>query len=460
MAEQQLILLVDDDTTALELIRDLLAPQGIEVHTAESVAQARELSSRESYQAVVTDLKLPDADGIELLEHLRAEYPEVPVIMLTGHATVSSAVEALKKGAFDYLSKPIQIEELLLVLEKAISHERLKSDNSFLRQELERRDSYLYETRSEELEEVYATVESLAELSSTVLLRGESGTGKEVIARLIHRSGPRSRGNFVPINCGAIPESLIESELFGHEAGAFTDAKRRVKGKLEIADGGTLFLDEIDELPAKAQVSLLRFIQEYVVVPLGSNRRIRVDVRVVAATNKNLERLVQEGSFREDLYYRINVIPIDLPPLRRRREDILPLARWFLARFSREHNRPPRRFSPEAETALMDYDWPGNIRELRNCIERASIVSRSGTVEAKALFLPAGREGCREEPPGDARTCFEELGLIPMRELEERYLHWAVERCGGNRSRAAEALQLSIRGLRNKLNKRNDETHT
>lgn len=457
MAEKRLILLVDDDTTALELIRDLLKPHEITVHLARSAAEARDFVSRESYQAVVTDLKMPDADGIELLEHLRAGYPEIPVIMLTGHATVSSAVEALKKGAFDYLSKPIQIEELLLVLEKAISHERLKSDNTFLRQELERRDSYLYETRSDELSEVYATVESLAGLNSTVLLRGESGTGKEVIARLIHRSGPRSRGNFVPINCGAIPESLIESELFGHEQGAFTDAKQRMKGKLEIADGGTLFLDEVDELPPRAQVSLLRFIQELVVVPLGSNRRIRVDVRIVAATNKNLEQLVQEERFRSDLYYRINVIPLDLPPLRRRREDILPLARWFLARFSEEHGRPPRSFSAEAEQALLSYDWPGNIRELRNCIERASIISRSSTVKAESLFLP---KGCREAGTAPAEECFARLGVMPLRELEERYIRWAVEQLDGNRSRAADALALSVRGLRNKLNRQSHEAHS
>jgi two-component system response regulator AtoC len=457
MAEKRLILLVDDDTTALELIRDLLKPHEITVHLARSAAEARDFVSRESYQAVVTDLKMPDADGIELLEHLRAGYPEIPVIMLTGHATVSSAVEALKKGAFDYLSKPIQIEELLLVLEKAISHERLKSDNTFLRQELERRDSYLYETRSDELSEVYATVESLAGLNSTVLLRGESGTGKEVIARLIHRSGPRSRGNFVPINCGAIPESLIESELFGHEQGAFTDAKQRMKGKLEIADGGTLFLDEVDELPPRAQVSLLRFIQELVVVPLGSNRRIRVDVRIVAATNKNLEQLVQEERFRSDLYYRINVIPLDLPPLRRRREDILPLARWFLARFSEEHGRPPRSFSAEAEQALLSYQWPGNIRELRNCIERASIISRSSTVKAESLFLP---KGCQEAGTAPAEECFARLGVMPLRELEERYIRWAVEQLDGNRSRAADALALSVRGLRNKLNRQSHEAHS
>jgi DNA-binding NtrC family response regulator len=457
MAEKRLILLVDDDTTALELIRDLLEPHEITVHLARSAAEARDFVSRESYQAVVTDLKMPDADGIELLEHLRDGYPEIPVIMLTGHATVSSAVEALKKGAFDYLSKPIQIEELLLVLEKAISHERLKSDNTFLRQELERRDSYLYETRSDELSEVYTTVESLAGLNSTVLLRGESGTGKEVIARLIHRSGPRSSGNFVPINCGAIPESLIESELFGHEQGAFTDAKQRMKGKLEIADGGTLFLDEVDELPPRAQVSLLRFIQELVVVPLGSNRRIRVDVRIVAATNKNLEQLVQEERFRSDLYYRINVIPLDLPPLRRRREDILPLARWFLARFSEEHGRPPRSFSAEAEQALLSYQWPGNIRELRNCIERASIISRSSTVKAENLFLP---EGCGETGAPPEEECFARLGVIPLRELEERYIRWTVEQLGGNRSRAADALALSVRGLRNKLNRQSHEAHS
>ncbi len=455
MNENRRILLVDDDKTALELITDLLEPQDFVVQTAESVLEAEELLLNHTFQVVVSDLKMPQADGIVLLDYCTEHYPDMPVIMLTGHATVPSAVEALKKGAFDYLSKPVQIEEMILVLEKAIAHSRLKEENSFLREQIGKKDKLLLVSESEEIRQVYNTVETLLDINSTVLLTGESGTGKEVVARLIHRSSKRASGNFVPINCGAIPEPLIESELFGYEKGAFTDAKNRTKGKLEIAHGGTLFLDEINELPQKAQVSLLRFIQERVVVPLGSSRRIPIDVRIIAATNKNLDTLVERGSFRNDLYYRINVIPIHLPPLRTRREDILPLARWFLDFFSREHNRPVRSFSRRAEEALLSYDWPGNIRELRNCIERASIISTGPIIEPEALFLPDSADGCGRF----IGESFEEIGIVPLRNLEEEYIRWVVTKLDGNKSRAAERLGVSVRGLRNKLH-RNDEAHS
>ncbi|SRR6056297_1435743 len=463
MTENRRALLIDDDTTALELIKDLLEPKGIQVHLADSVDRGIEKLSRHSYQVVVSDLKMPGKSGMDMLDYCRAHYSEIPVVILTGHATVPSAVEALKKGAFDYISKPIQIEELEMVIHKAISHEKLKAQNTFLKQELEKRDELLYETHSPELRRVYETIHNLHDINSTILLTGESGTGKEVVARLIHRSSNRSSGSFVPINCGAIPEQLIESELFGYEKGAFTDAKQRTKGKLEIADGGTLFLDEINELPSRAQVSLLRFIQERVVVPLGSTRQVHVDVRIIAASNKGLTQLVRQGNFREDLYYRINVIPLALPPLRRRAEDILPLAEWFLHKFSREYNLPVHSLSKAAEKALKNYHWPGNIRELRNCIERASIIGNSECLDAADLFLPgsgadaeAGGGGSQNESREHCRCCFEDLGIIPLKRLEEEYIRFVVHELGGNKSRAAEKLGVSVRGLRYKLNNEAD----
>jgi DNA-binding NtrC family response regulator len=339
----------------------------------------------------------------------------------------------------------VQIEALLMTIEKAISHVRLKEQNLFLKKQLEQREEILYETHNSQLQRIYQTLESIKNIDTTVLLQGESGTGKEIIAGMIHKSGNKGAESFVPINCGAIPESLIESELFGYEKGAFTDAKERTKGKLEIANGGTLFLDEVDELPLKAQVALLRVLQERVVIPLGSSRKVKINVRIIAATNRDLKAKVEEGCFREDLYYRINVIPLILPPLRERKEDILPLARWFLQKFSHEYNRPLRSLTKEAEQVLLSYDWPGNIREPRNSMERATIIGNGKGIAPSSLALPVCFErGTKPE--------FQRLGILPLKQLEEQYIAWVVEQMGGNKTKAARCLGISVRGLRYKLN--------
>ncbi|MDT8298012.1 MAG: sigma-54 dependent transcriptional regulator, partial [Spirochaetaceae bacterium] len=382
------LLLVDDDKTALSLMRELLEGRGYEVDSVSGVDQAENSLEANAYRAVVTDLKMPGRSGLELVDTCRREYPETPVIMITGHGTIRNAVEALKAGAFEYLSKPIQMDELAMVIDKAIKSRRLETQNLFLRDELERTLGFLYETANPQLTEVYRTVEFIKDEDTSVFIQGESGTGKEVIARLIHNSGRRSSGSFVPINCGAIPEGLIESELFGYEKGAFTGAERRTPGKLEIADGGTLFLDEVNELPPRAQVALLRFIQERELNPLGSNRRVSVNVRLITATNQKLSDLVKKGRFREDLYYRINVLPLSLPPLRDRREDIMPLSRWFLKRQKTNTPRLAEDFSIEAAEALENYHWPGNIRELRNVVDRATLICRKKFIEESALLLP------------------------------------------------------------------------
>ncbi len=436
------ILLVDDDTTALDLMCEILSEKDYEVDTSSSVDEAIEKLKSQHYHALITDLKMPGKSGIELLEYVVGTYPDIPVIMLTAYGTIQTAVEALKKGAFDYIAKPVQLEELALALEKAISHFRLRAQNIFLRHELQRRDEFLYGTKNAGMAGIFETIESIKGVQSTVLLQGESGTGKEVIARYIHDQSPRATGSFVPINCGAIPENLIESELFGYEKGAFTDAKVRTKGKLEIADGGTLFMDEINELPAKAQVALLRFLQDPEITPLGSTRRIALNVRILVATNKDLKRLARDGRFREDLYYRINVLPITLPPLRERREDIIDMAVWFLQKFCQDYNRRIFEFTKEAQKRLLSYSWPGNIRELRNCIERAVIICQDAEIGPESLYLDTE----------DGSPCdFTDIGIVALKELEQRYIHWVLDKLGGNKTTTASRLGISVRGLRYKL---------
>ncbi|MBN1647335.1 MAG: sigma-54-dependent Fis family transcriptional regulator [Spirochaetales bacterium] len=439
------ILLVDDDTTALSLMQDLLKNRGFKSDTAISVEKACRMLEAEAYKVVVTDLKMPGKSGLDLLDVVVEKYPETQVIIITGHGTIRNAVDALKKGAFEYLSKPLQMDELSLVIDKAITHSRLINENTFLKTELARTKEFHYQTGSKALKDIYKTVDVIRNEDTSVLIQGESGTGKEVIARLIHDSGRRSGGSFVPINCGAIPEKLIVSELFGYEKGAFTGADRRTPGKLEVADGGTLFLDEINELPFKAQVALLRFIQERELVPLGSNRRVAVNVRVIAATNSDLGRLVSEGAFREDLYYRINVLPLYLPPLRERTDDIIPLANWFLKKIKSFSPRPAEKFSRKAEEVLKTYQWPGNIRELRNCVDRASVICREKVIDADFLFLK------NPEKISTGNT-FSVSEVVELKNLEELYIDWVMGKHKGNKTKSAQALGISVRGLRHKIN--------
>ncbi len=443
MKRKSHILLVDDDSTALELLSEVLIGREFDVDSSVSVDDAILKLKARNYHALVTDLKMPRKTGMELLEFAVETLPELPVIVLTAYGTIQNAVTALKKGAFDYITKPVEVDELTMVLQRAISHSSLREQNKFLRAELMRRDEFLYRTESPLMAKVFTTLDSVRDVQTTVLLQGESGTGKEMAARYLHALSPRSAEPFVPINCGAIPETLIESELFGYDEGAFTDAKHRTKGKLEIADGGTLFMDEINELPPKAQAAVLRFLQEPEITPLGSTRRIALNVRVIVATNKNLKELVRTRQFREDLYYRINVLPIVLPPLRERREDILPLADWFFERLSREHGRKSGGLSEPARKLLLGYEWPGNIRELRNCIERAIITSRGEPVRPESLHI---------EPDCAESSDFSGIGVMELHELEQRYIHWAFHSLGGNKTATAARLGISLRGLRYKLN--------
>jgi two-component system, NtrC family, response regulator AtoC len=448
------ILLVDDDKTPTELLKELLTAEGYQIDTAGSGESAIGALKKNDYKIVITDLKMPGISGIDLLKYCVKTYPEIPVILLTAHGTIQSAVDALKIGAFNYLTKPVQIDELLIDIQKALEIQKLKLQHQFLQDELKKQDKFLYDSNNDKFNTILKTVHDLHGVNSTILLYGESGTGKEVIAKLIHKTSLRTNGNFVPINCGAIPENLIESELFGHVQGAFTDAKSNVKGKVEIADGGTLFLDEVNELSMKAQVALLRFLQEREIVPVGSERRVKVDVRIIVATNRDLLKLIKEGLFREDLYYRINVFPIQLPPLRKRKEDIIALANWFISEFQREYSRPFEMLTEEAQKELLNYHWPGNIRELRNCIERASILTKGKKIPKTSLLLPTNPD--IQEPldyEKKPNSCFEGLGIMELKTLENEYIHWVLAKMGNNKNLTASKLGISERGIRYKLKK-------
>ncbi|MBF0278386.1 MAG: sigma-54-dependent Fis family transcriptional regulator [SAR324 cluster bacterium] len=437
------ILLVDDDPTPTQYLKQLLAGEGYQVDTAHSGETAIEQLKQFSYKVLISDLNMPGISGMGLLDYCKENFPEMQVIILTAYGTIQSAVQALKTGAFDYLTKPVQLEELNIVLKKALAFERLKIRHDFLSQEFEKKEKFLYQSNNPAFQKILEIVDEIKDVGTTVLLQGESGTGKEVIARLIHKSSLRASSNFVSINCGAIPESLIESELFGYDKGAFTDAKSNSKGKLEFADGGTVFLDEINELSPKGQVALLRFLQEKEIVPLGSYRKITVNVRIIVATNKNLRALIQDGNFREDLYYRISVFPINLPPLNERREDIVPLAHWFIDKFKREYSKPADSLSEDARKVLLNYSWPGNIRELQNCIERATILSKGKVIEDDVFLMPI--------PEQSAPLNFENIGLLPLKDLETAYILWALEKMDGNKNQTANQLGISPRGLRYKL---------
>ncbi|NOY09211.1 MAG: sigma-54-dependent Fis family transcriptional regulator [Spirochaetes bacterium] len=447
MEKKEKILLVDDDTTALALLSEVLEEKGYEIETSSGVDEAIEKLNRSGYQVIIADLKMPGRSGMDLLHYTVKNFSEIPLIMLTAYGTIQNAVKALKEGAFDYIAKPVQIDELSIVLRKAINHKKLREQNIFLKKELQKLDDFLYITNNSEFSKIFDTIENIKSLRTTILLQGESGTGKEVIARYIHAMGNRSAGSFVPINCGAIPENLIESELFGYEKGAFTDAKKRTRGKLEIADGGTLFLDEIDELSPKAQVALLRFLQEKEITPLGSTRRISLNVRIITATNKDLKELVKQKDFRDDLFYRINVMPVYIPPLRERKEDILPFAEWYVDKFSHEYNKRVKRISKQAKELLLTYNWPGNIRELRNSIERAVIICKEEEIPPEAFHLEQDKES---EPD------FSKIGILPLKELENRYIHWVLNGLDGNKTLTASKLCISVRGLRYKLQNEED----
>jgi len=446
VAEPFRILVVDDEPAQRELVSGFLRKRGFEVDEAAGGQAALARFTQEPFDLVLTDQRMPDLSGLDLLQRLRAVTPEAAVIVMTAYGTIETAVGAIKAGATDYLSKPINLDELLHRIEQVRERQRLLGENRELRAALEERhrvEGIIGD--SGRMQEVLSLVRRVAPSDATVLIRGESGTGKELIARAIHHASPRAAGPLVAVNCAALPEGLLESELFGHEKGAFTGAAASRKGRFELADGGSIFLDEIGDLPLHLQVKLLRVLQERQFERVGGTRTIPVNVRVLAATHRNLEALVREGRFRDDLYYRINVVTLLLPPLRERREDLPPLIEHFLTRFAGKNGKTIRGLTREARDALLRYDYPGNVRELENLIERAVVLTRDEVIGKSDLPLTLDEQTAESDAPA---------GLVAAVEgLERRMIRDALSRAGGVQTRAAELLGISERVLRYKLSK-------
>jgi DNA-binding NtrC family response regulator len=440
------ILVIDDEDSIREYLSMMLEREGYEVTAASDGKKAVKLSKRESFDAVITDIQLPGMTGIEILGAFRDSDPSVPIIIVTGHASQESAIEALNLGAFYYLLKPVSNEELKQVVRNALEIKQLRVEKDDLERALHPPTGREMIGDSSEIHSVFNLIDRVAATSSTVMLRGESGTGKELVARAIHAGSVRADQRFVSINCGALPETLLESELFGHVKGSFTGAVRDKRGLFVVADGGTFFLDEVGETSLAIQVKLLRVLQEREVVPVGGTAPTNVDVRVIAATNADLERQVQEGKFRADLYYRLNVIPITIPPLRERRDDIPLLVEHFLQKLT----SGAKTVADGAMEILTSYEWPGNVRELENIIERAVILADGDEITAESLNVSIFPERMRKR----ARTAGSgDLGVagITLEELERRYLLQTLEETGWKKKQAAEILGINPSTLYRKL---------
>ncbi len=441
------VLIVDDDAALRESLGLILSAEGYTVLAAESGERALEILADSAVDAVVCDLRMPGLDGFDLIPQISRQLPGVPVILMSAHGTEDLAVEAIQRGAYDYLAKPFQPAEIRLTLRKAREREALRRRNELLQREMSRSvGERAIVAASDRMIALLELLERTAAYKSTVLVTGESGTGKEVIARAIHAQSPRREAPFVAVNCGAIPENLLESELFGHVKGSFTGATRSHRGLFVEADQGTLFLDEIAELPPPLQVKLLRAIQEEEVRPIGETKPQSVDVRVIAATARDLESEIKEGRFREDLFYRLNVVRLEVPPLRERREDIPLLVDHFLSHFRDALGKPVRRVADDALERLVAYAWPGNVRELENMIERAVILTDGDTVEVSAL--PDGVEVTTvPEAEDDGDLCMKRA----RQRFEAELIRRALARTGGNRTHAAKLLEISHRALLYKI---------
>jgi two-component system nitrogen regulation response regulator NtrX len=444
------ILVIDDESAIRDSLKMTLEYDGYEFIGASTGQEGLALAERESPDLVLLDVKMPGMDGLEVLSRLRALNDALPVIVVSGHGTISTAVEATKKGAFDFIEKPFASERVLVSLRNALDQRRLRDENRTLKKAVEMRHQMIGESTG--LKQVMAAIGRAAPTTATVLIYGESGVGKELVARTIHRNSVRNRERFVQVNCAAIPEELIESELFGHEKGSFTGATEKQLGKFEQADRGTIFLDEIGDMSAKTQAKVLRVLQEGEVERLGSARTIKVDVRVIAATNKNLEEAIEKGTFREDLYFRLAVIPIFVPPLRERPEDIPLLVKYYLDAFSRENNLRPKRMTPSALDALQRYRWRGNIRELRNTIERLIIMTTGDTIDLADLPENLRSSGAAtvtraiDSEAGKAGT------LREFKDVSERaYLVAKLRENGWNISKTAEVIDTPRSNLYKKL---------
>jgi DNA-binding NtrC family response regulator len=442
------ILIVEDEAKMRRLLELNLGEDGFTTYSAGDAESGLKLLCEHSIDLVVTDLKLPGMNGLEFLQTVKRQSAALPIVVMTAFGSVETAVEAMKAGASDYVLKPFSLTEMRMVIRKELDVRNLREENRSLREALGKRYSHPnIVARSAKMQEVLATVERVAPTNSTVLLGGESGVGKDLIARAIHEKSRRASGPFLKINSTAIPENLLESELFGYEKGAFTGAAASKPGKFELADKGTLFLDEIGDVPPVTQVKLLRVLQEREFERLGGTKTIKVDVRLIAATNRDLRAALEEGTFREDLYYRLNVVPIDIAPLRERKEDIPELANLFITRFAGDSGKPIESISPEAMKILVNYHWPGNVRELQNIVERACALAKGNALEVGDIHLDV-----RPAKASNGAGGFLPDGMT-LEQWEDEMVREALRRANGNKSQAARLLGLSRNALRYRLSK-------
>lgn len=444
------ILIIDDEETQRNILSGYLQKKGFKVYSASSGDEGIDLLKNNLVDIILSDYKMPEKTGLEVLETVKRLNPEISFVMLTAYGTVENAVKAMRLGAYDYISKPVDLDELDLVIERIIETKNLKSEIKILRTQLQDKfkiDSIL--SNSPKMDEVLSIASRAAESKATILVTGESGTGKEVLAKAIHFASSRKDKPFIAVNIPALPETLLESELFGHERGAFTGAEKVKKGRFELADKGTIFLDEIGDVPVSIQVKLLRVLQEQKIERLGSTESIDIDVRIITATHQHLEQKIKEGSFREDLFYRLNIISINIPPLRERREDILPMIEHFITYYANENIKGKITISKEAVDLLMKYNYPGNVRELENIIERAVVLCRGNIITVNDISDTV--KGFKKESPikdSIAGTLNEQVEA-----LEKKLIYDALSQSGGNQTVAAKLLGLTERNIRYKINK-------
>ena len=443
------LLIVDDEQGQREILSGYLKKKGYTVYTASSGTEGIQSVKNYPIDIIISDFKMPDKTGIEVLEAVKSINPEISFVMVTAFGTIENAVKAMRLGAYDYLAKPIDLDELDILLERIIEHKNLKSENQYLKQQLEERfkiSSII--SQSPRMEEAVNLAARVAESKATVLITGENGTGKEVLAKAIHFISPRKNNPFIAVNIPALSENLMESEIFGHERGAFTGADKMKKGRFELANKGTIFLDEIGDVPLPMQVKLLRVLQEQQIERVGGTETIPIDVRIIAATNQDLEKKIKEGTFREDLFYRLNIVAIKIPPLRERKEDILPLIEFFLLKYANENKKETFTISKEAVDQLMKYSYPGNVRELENSIERAVVLARGNTLTQNDL--PMSIKGFIREEVSELT----EGNLVEKVEaLERKLILNALTKSNGNQTQAGKLLGLTERNLRYKLQK-------